>query len=323
MPQKLASAQVLDSILDRINVGVFVLNKAMQVVFWNHFMEINSKKTVDEVLGKHIVDVFPELPKQWLERKVQGVFVLKNFAFTSWEQRPYLLKFPHNRPVTGGVDHMRQNCTFMPVKNDLGEVEHVCVVLTDVTDTSIEYNKAQDALTKLAEASNRDGLTGIYNRRYLEQTLTKEFSRVKRYEGSLSFILLDLDHFKAINDEKGHLAGDEVLRRVAEVLTTCVREADTLGRYGGEEFAIILPQTRLKGALILAERVRHDVEEAAIQLRDDTVKVTVSIGVTQMHPETPVYERLIQEADTALYQSKQLGRNRVTCFQRATVPGSF
>lgn len=315
MVQKLASAQVLDFILDRINVGVFVLNKSMEVVFWNHFMETNSKKSESEVIGKKIVDVFPEIPKQWLERKVQGVFVLKNFAFTSWEQRPYLLKFEHNRPVTGGVDFMHQNCTFMPVKNDKGEVEHVCVVLTDVTDTSIAYNKAQDALEKLAEASNRDGLTGTFNRRYIEQTLTREFSRVKRYEGSLSLILLDLDHFKLINDRSGHLAGDEVLRRTAEVLTSCVREADTLGRYGGEEFIIILPQTRLRGAVILAERVRHSVEQSVFPFRDEMIKLTVSVGVTQMQLETTVYERLIQEADTALYQSKQKGRNRVTCFQ--------
>lgn len=315
MAQKLASAQVLDFILDRINVGVFVLNKSMEVVFWNHFMETNSKINSKEVIGKLIFDVFPEIPRAWLERKVQGVFVLKNFAFTSWEQRPYLLKFAHNRPVTGGVDYMHQNCTFMPVKSDSGEVEHVCVVLTDVTDTSIAYNKAQDALAKLAEASNRDGLTGTFNRRYIEQTLTREFSRVKRYEGSLSLILLDLDHFKLINDKSGHLAGDEVLRRTAEVLTGCVREADTLGRYGGEEFIIILPQTRLRGAMILAERVRQRVEEAVIPFHDEIIKLTVSVGVTQMHPETPIYERLIQEADTALYQSKQNGRNLVTCFQ--------
>lgn len=315
MVQKLASAQVLDFILDRINVGVFVLNKSMEVVFWNHFMETNSKKSESEVIGKKIVDVFPEIPKQWLERKVQGVFVLKNFAFTSWEQRPYLLKFEHNRPVTGGVDYMHQNCTFMPVKNDKGEVEHVCVVLTDVTDTSIAYNKAQDALEKLAEASNRDGLTGTFNRRYIEQTLTREFSRVKRYEGSLSLILLDLDHFKLINDKSGHLAGDEVLRRTAEVLTSCVREADTLGRYGGEEFIVILPQTRLRGAVILAERIRQSVEQSVFPFRDEMIKLTVSVGVTQMQLETTVYERLIQEADTALYQSKQMGRNRVTCFQ--------
>jgi diguanylate cyclase (GGDEF)-like protein len=268
-----------------------------------------------------LFESFPELPRKWLERKIESVFVLKNFGFTSWEQRPYLFKFPHNRPVTGGVDCMRQNCTFLPIKNDAGEVTHVCVTLIDVTDSSIYQSMMQEAVERLNEASNRDGLTGIFNRRYLEQALNKEFCRVKRYEGTLSFILLDLDHFKRVNDDIGHLAGDEVLRRTSEILSTCIRESDTLGRYGGEEFAVILPQTSLEGAATLAERLRQCVAAKPITFGDTSIPVSISVGVSELVDETSTYEELIQEADTALYQSKENGRNQVTCFDRQKTPG--
>lgn len=314
MTERLESAPLLNFILEKINVGVFVLNRDMTVVFWNHFMEMNSGREEHEIVGRNIFEVFPELPKTWLEKKIQSVFVLKNFAFTSWEQRPYLFKFRHNRPVTGGVDCMRQNCTFVPVKDENGQVNHVCVTLIDVTDTSIYQSQLIETRDRLDEASNRDGLTGVYNRRYLEQALAKEFARVKRYDETLSLIMLDIDHFKRVNDERGHLAGDEVIRRTAEILSNGIRESDTLGRYGGEEFAVLLPHTKLDGALVLAERLRKCVAAQPITFGNQSIPVTISIGVAELHPDTPSYEQLIQDADTALYQSKDGGRNRVTAF---------
>ncbi len=312
MATKLDSAPLLNFIVDRINIGVFVLTKDAEIVLWNHFMEIHSGLSAKEVVGKNLFDLFSELPRQWLERKIKSVFILKNFAFTSWEHRPYLFKFPHNRPVTGGVDSMRQNCTFLPVKNNTGDVDYICVTLIDATDTSIYQSMMQDAVTQLNEASNRDGLTGVFNRRYLEQVLNSEFNRAKRYEGALSFILIDLDNFKRINDEKGHVVGDEVLRRAAEILSYYVRGADTFGRYGGEEFAVVLPQTKIKGAMILAERLRSKIASTPITYKDTTTTVTISVGVVELNQSCSQYERLIQEADTALYLSKEQGRNRVT-----------
>lgn len=321
MSAKLESAPLLSFILEKINVGVFVLNRDMTVVFWNHFMEMNSGKRAEEIVGRNLFEAFPELPKTWLEKKIQSVFLLKNFGFTSWEQRPYLFKFRHNRPVTGGVDCMRQDCTFVPVKDEDGQINHICVTLLDVTDTSIYQSQLKEARDRLSEASNRDGLTGVYNRRYLEQALAKEFARVKRYEGALSLIMVDIDHFKRVNDERGHLAGDEVIRRTAEILSSCIRESDTLGRYGGEEFAVLLPHTKLDGAVVLAERLRKCIAGHTVTFGNQTIPVTISVGVAELLPDTPSYEQLIQDADTALYRSKDGGRNQVTAFQpSATAP---
>ncbi len=307
--------QLLDFIVDRTHAGIFVVDRDMRIVLWNQFMEVHSGRKRDELLDQDLFDAFPELPRKWLTRKINNVFILKNFSFTSWEQRPYLFKFPHNRPVTGGVDCMRQDCTLMPVKNDAGEVEYVCFTLFDVTDTSIYQMQLEDLTKQLRDASNRDGLTGLHNRRFIEETLASEFARAQRHDHALSLIITDIDHFKRVNDEHGHLAGDEVLRRVAQRLNDGLRISDHLGRYGGEEFLVVLPETPLEGAETLCERLRQAIAEEPIPLGDGALPVSISLGISQFRPGVRNYEQLIEEADQALYRAKETGRNRYTIFQ--------
>jgi diguanylate cyclase (GGDEF)-like protein len=321
MQHKFGSVTPLDFIIDRVNIGILAVDEKMEIVLWNHFMEIHSRKAASEVLGQNLFDTFPDLPRTWLEKKIRSVFLLKNFSFTSWEQRPFLFQFHHTRPVTGGIDWMRQDCTFVPVRNEAGDVSHVCITLLDVTDTSIYQSKLKNALARLDDSNNRDGLTGIYNRRYLEKSISQEFSRIKRHENTFSLLMLDLDNFKRINDERGHLAGDEVIRRVAETLTLCVREYDVAGRYGGEEFAVVLPQTGMKGAITVGERLRKAVENLTVAFDGHTIPVTVSIGIAEAQQNTPNYEQIIHQADIALYQSKRAGRNRVTAYTDEGAPG--
>jgi diguanylate cyclase (GGDEF)-like protein len=113
--------------------------------------------------------------------------------------------------------------------------------VVDSTDVAIYKKMHKEALESLAEASHHDGLTGVYNRRFLEEAIAKEFNRAHRYGGTMSLVMLDIDHFKLINDTYGHLAGDEVLRTTAGRLDAIARQTDTLGRYGGEEFGVLLP----------------------------------------------------------------------------------
>lgn len=303
-----------DFIVKWVDVGVFVVNKNMEIMLWNGFMSNHSGCSADTVIGKNLFECFPDLPKTWLSKKIQGVFLLKNFAFTSWEQRPYLFRFPHNRPITGSIDYMFQNCTFMPVKSETGEVDSVCITLFDATDIGISQSNLQTAMKCLRESSNRDGLTGIYNRRYLEQQLSVEYSRCKRYGTTLSFIIFDLDHFKKVNDNFGHLAGDKVLCDVSQRISGLLRTVDVFGRYGGEEFGIILPDTPQEGALTLAERLRQAIAEEPVTYKGTIIPVTISIGVAGFQLETPDYEHLIHWADLALYYGKENGRNRVTCY---------
>ncbi len=308
------SQEILTEIVDRISVGVFVVNKDYELVTWNTFMENYSQKKSIEVVGKNIFEAFPELPRSWLEQKINNVFILKNFSFTSWEHRPYIFKFLHNRPITGGIDYMRQNCTFFPIKSSNGEIENVCITLFDVTDTSVYQNMLKNAVRSLADASNRDALTNIYNRRFLEQNMSKEFARIKRYGGTLSFIIMDLDHFKKVNDTYGHLAGDEILKITATKIRDQLRESDLLARYGGEEFAIMLPETSLSGAKILADRLCDKLATESIAFNDIELNISASMGVAEFQPCLDNHEQLISRADAALYSAKENGRNLVTLY---------
>ncbi len=306
-----------DFIVKSLNVGIFVVNRNMEIILWNNFMANHSECGENEVIGRKLFECFPELPEAWLSKKIQGVFLLKNLAFTSWEQRPYLFRFPHNRPITGKLDCMYQNFTFMPVKNDAGEVDSVCVMLFDATDMGIAQSALKNAMALLSESSNRDGLTGIYNRRYLEQRLSSEFDRCRRYNSKLSFIMFDLDHFKNVNDTYGHLAGDEVLRTVTQRINAMLRTVDIFARYGGEEFGIIFPSTPLEGASIFAERLRQAVAQEPVMYKGIAIPITVSGGVADFEPEISNYEQLIHCADLALYFGKKNGRNQFTRYTPA------
>ncbi len=162
MSNATSSAKLKEFIVDHLNIGVFSVDKQMNLLLWNGFMENNSHRSADEVIGKNLFEMFPELPKKWLQRKIKSVFILKNFAFSSWEQRPFLFKFSHNRPITGGIDSMRQDLMLMPVKGDTGEVEAVNIVLLDMTDVCIfqgmmaETMEQMETLDDIVKTINRE-----------------------------------------------------------------------------------------------------------------------------------------------------------------------
>ena len=169
---------------------------------------------------------------------------------------------------------------------------------------------------KLAEGALVDPLTGLHNRRHFEERLGSELAASQRHGRAVSLLLCDVDHFKAINDEYGHLAGDETLKMVAFVLRGAVRKEDVLARYGGEEFVVIARETATDGAQSLAERIRRAVEKSRCAWQGHDLGVTVSIGVAvsvglgEFVPGRTERE-LIESADRALYLAKQAGRNRV------------
>ncbi|HEY7310700.1 MAG TPA: GGDEF domain-containing protein [Gemmataceae bacterium] len=157
-----------------------------------------------------------------------------------------------------------------------------------------------------------DALTEIHNKRYLVEFLDRELSRSERYRRPLSIILFDLDHFKAINDDLGHLGGDFTLRELAACVKTCIRKEELFARYGGEEFIIVLPETKLEGALVVAERLRSMVEKHAFQYEGKPFPLTVSVGVAATNGDRPLAPSdLIGEADEKLFEAKHQGRNRV------------
>ncbi|MCJ7646329.1 diguanylate cyclase [bacterium] len=155
-----------------------------------------------------------------------------------------------------------------------------------------------------------DGLTGLYNHRHFQEQLEVEVKRGQRYDLNLSLIMIDLDHFKEFNDSYGHLEGDTLLRKIAQILKSSLRETDFVARYGGEEFAVILPETNKEGASIAAERVRRALSEQTFG--EVGAKMTVSLGVASYPDDACLRADLIRKADEALYRAKREGRNR-TC----------
>ncbi|MEM5326692.1 diguanylate cyclase [Paraburkholderia sp. JHI2823] len=297
-----------DLVVERVGFGIFVVDRDMNVLMWNRFMQDHSGVSADEVIGRPIFERFPDLPRAWLTRKVESVFQLGSFAFSSWEQRPYLFQFDHDRPITGGVDYMQQDCTFMPLMRGR-DVIAVCVTISDVTHVSVMQREREEAVAQLREYADRDGLTGIANRRYFEARLADEFQRWQRYGGELSMLLFDLDHFKRINDEFGHMAGDTVLRSMAQRVSGVVRKQDVFGRFGGEEFALLLPCTPLDDALYVAEKIRCTIADEPVEVQGVIVPVTASVGAATARTGAPDYEGMINEADAALYTAKRQGRN--------------
>lgn len=170
--------------------------------------------------------------------------------------------------------------------------------------------KIEAAQRALHEASISDELTGLRNRRFLMARYHEEFERARRYSTPLGLLMLDLDHFKKINDNYGHPFGDLVLKRVAETISEAMREYDLAARYGGEEFAVLVPETKRQDLLALAERIRVQLEKKDIIDVSFSAKVTVSIGVTSRE-ESDTPETLLNRADKALYQAKHEGRNRI------------
>lgn len=156
-----------------------------------------------------------------------------------------------------------------------------------------------------------DGLTQVFNRRYFVETLEREIGRALRYRRELSLIMFDIDRFKSVNDNFGHLAGDQVLKHLAFVVKAKIRREDVLARYGGEEFAIILPEIDRSSALAFAEKIRHLVEETEFAFEDAVIPVTVSIGVASLSSNMNDSSEFIKQADGLLFAAKQAGRNQV------------
>ncbi len=159
-----------------------------------------------------------------------------------------------------------------------------------------------------------DSLTEVYTRRYILERFEEELTRSQARQMKMSFLMIDVDYFKKYNDDHGHLTGDQILREISSVIMTNIRQIDLLGRYGGEEFCVILPDTDRLGAQYASERIRKAVQESVIKAYDTTVQVTVSIGTATFPYDGQKTLELIDKSDWALYRAKSQGRNQVSAF---------
>ncbi len=176
-----------------------------------------------------------------------------------------------------------------------------------------QIKESTSALVEQKEESERkaiiDSLTGCFNRRYFETKLEDELNLAKRFRTKIALIMFDIDHFKKVNDTYGHQAGDTVLQEVVVTAKSCLSSADSLCRYGGEEFAVIMPETEISEAIDIAERMRKAIEEHAFYGGETLINVTISIGISEYPEHAIIKEAIIEKADGALYTAKNSGRN--------------
>jgi len=305
----------LMDMLQSIDVGLIVLDSNYNVMVWNSFMENHSGVSPAVIKDENLFTACPSIPEAWFRQKAESVFLLKSSAFTVWEQRPYLFEFKNYRPITGSADYMYQNITLIPLLSANSEVNHIGVLIYDVTDIAVNKLKLEEANNKLAALSKTDHLTQLNNRGAWEGYLEKEFKRSKRGNHICSVVMFDIDHFKKVNDTYGHQAGDEVIRRTSSLLTESMRLTDIAGRYGGEEFGVILVDTSADDALIFTERLRQRIESETIVYDAHEIKITISLGISELNDSCESYQQWLEHSDQALYKCKESGRNQSKIFK--------
>jgi diguanylate cyclase (GGDEF)-like protein/PAS domain S-box-containing protein len=308
------SRDQLDVILHGVADGVVVQDTAARVIFAN--------ATGVQSLGIVSLEDLREMPFEQVLHQFE--FMNESGDTCSREQLPVLraLKgeqvpdevycFLHRS--TGQERWYILNAT--PVFDRHGQVQFAVSIFKEVS----ERKRAERALLEL---SVRDELTGLYNRRELNRLLLDEVDRYRRYRRPASLILVDIDHFKLVNDTFGHQAGDAVLRQVAELMHSQLRSTDRVARFGGEEFALVLPETGPVEAYDVAEDLRKSIASLRCRYQSGdgstvSIPVTVSLGIAGLSDDTVGVEDWIESADAALYYSKRTGRNKTTCSEAGT-----
>lgn len=302
------------AIVQSIDVGVVVLDRQYRVEVWNSFMENHSARTARDAAERSFFELFPEVDEGWFRNKVENVVTLGTPAFTIWEQRPYLVRFKNYQPITGLEDFMYQNTTILPLVATNSKIEHLCVIIYDVTGVAVNKRQLQTMNDQFKQLSRTDRLTGLNNRGHWEEELKREHARHRRYGSNAALVIFDIDHFKTVNDTYGHQAGDTVIQCMAKVLREQLRDTDIAGRYGGEEFVVLLPDVDAAGGRLFAERLRLLVERLQVSHEGQVIPFTISLGVADFSEPSHDHQQVIQWADQALYSSKRNGRNQVTVF---------
>ena len=302
-------------------------------IFWQHDMKLRITYvsegqhkllgyTPEETIGKSFKEMFTPASYQYLKEKAAQLMELerqgKLIGTVSYEVEQYR--------KDGGTLWLEMSST--PLRDSHGRIIGFFGIARDMSERKRQEQASIDANTELEarlreiqslqaelqEQAMRDPLTGLYNRRYLNETLERELSRAKREAYPLCLLMIDLDHFKKVNDTYGHQAGDEVLKIFSALLRQSARAEDIPCRYGGEEFLLLLPKMPLEIARQRAEQLRTEFAARVIEFGEHRIRATLSVGIAAYPSHGSRPDDLTQSADTALYLAKQDGRNHVVVF---------
>ncbi len=287
--------KILDVILDNVDAHIYMKDSK------RHFRYVNNQVAelfglpAEEIIGKRDIDIMPRTFADELWQTDKLVFETNN-------------KIVSNETLKDADDNLRHYlsakvpCNF---QNDKDNDKTLIGFSTDVTEL---YQLKE----KFEQLANHDELTGLFNRRYFFDNANREFKRIKRYPEALAVISIDVDHFKAVNDQYGHLVGDQVLIKIAQLITPTIRAEDIFARIGGEEFSILQPNTTKLKSQQAAERLRQLLDNNPITLENNIVlPIKVSLGVSMIKDTDTCFQDLYARSDVALYKAKACGRNHV------------
>ncbi len=312
-----AEQSILVHVFDSIILPTFVIDTHHTILYWNKALEKLSGLRKEDMIGtKNQWRPFYNEPRPCL-----ADLMLENNQNNKIEQL-YAGKYEKSELIDGAyeAEDFFPECgdngewlhfSASTIRNDSGSVIGAIETFTNISDrknAEFELKVREESYRKL---SITDMLTGLKNTRYFYIKLEEFMAAANRYQHNFSICFLDLDHFKKLNDTHGHLAGDKVLRTIGQILQSSLRKLDIGCRYGGEEFVILLPSTSKKGAELVAQRIREWIENHKFALSKElTINVTVSIGISE-YKEGDTNKSLLERADSALYEAKSSGRNRV------------
>lgn len=302
-----------DNVMESIPEMVFVLDEKERIIDANAMAQKWLEKPFDEILGKEPIEVFQKWPQ-----------LLHRFFFL--EQTREEIEIP-------GTPSRTLEIIITPIYNRTNQLEGRVILAYDITERKkleedlktanqalqVQLNENESLRIQLQEQAIRDPLTGVFNRRYFAEALDKETARAVREGVPFSLIILDVDHFKKVNDTYGHKCGDLILQSLAKFLQENTRRSDIVCRYGGEEFVILMPDAALNDAHERAELFREQFEAAVEVYEGKQVKSTFSAGIASFPIHSKSGDTLLNMADMALYQSKEAGRNRVTVYSPESV----
>jgi diguanylate cyclase (GGDEF)-like protein len=288
------SLDTLYAALDNVDAGLLILNEELRAVYSNPVLHVMFRANSAEEIRQN-----RPLYAEMLAASAQAVavdlddYVARRLAWVqSGDPKPMDLAMTDGKAL-------RCHLAVLPGGGRM-------LIYSDVTDIV----RNAEELERLATT---DGMTGVYNRRHFLTLADREWARARRYGRPMSFLMIDIDYFKAINDGFGHQVGDEMIVHLSNLARDCKRDCDVLARLGGEEFALLLPETDLGQAEVVAERLRREVAANALVVASHAIPATVSIGVATALPGMKDVSDLMKAADQALYDAKHAGRNRVIC----------
>ncbi len=289
------------NILESLFEGAYIVDQNRKILFWNEGAVKITGYSKEEVVNRHCYhNILRHVDDNGVELCMNGCPLHHTISTGEVTENHVYLHHKNGHRVS-------VNVRTQPIYDDEGNIVSALEVFTDAKYSSTLFTENK----RLLELTTKDQLTEVYNRKYIEYQIKSLMNEIELFNQNFGLVFIDIDDFKVVNDTYGHLIGDEVLKLITRTVKHNIRDDDVLGRFGGEEFILLLKLSNINELNMVSEKIRTLVEKSSIYVEDKMLSVTISLGAT-LHKDGDTKESLIERADKAMYQSKITGKNRVT-----------